>query len=236
MAVQSIVLTGARVLGFAAAFIIPIVLVRLFSQEDFGTYKGAFLIAQTAVQVLGFGLPASIFFFLPRDRHDGHRYLAQGVILLALAGALGAMALFVAGPTLVRLMGAPGLLAVLPWLALLLLVDAPSSLAHTVPIADQRAVLAGTVVVSSDILRATALIAAALLFRSVGAVVAAAALIGMLRVAFLLGYMGFRRIPGSPGISWASIKEQLAYALPFWSALLLQVGSRRTHAYYVMAA
>ncbi len=229
-------LTGARVLGFVAAFAIPLVLIRVFSQTDFGIYKQVFLISTTAVQILALGIPASIFYFLPRDEHDGHRYLVQAIGLLSLAGVLGAMTVLVGGPLLANLMGAPGLLAVVPWLALLILIEVPSSVVQTAPIADQRSILAGSVVAGSDILRAIAFVTAVLIFRTVGAVVAAAALIGVLRIAFFLFYMGIRRMDGSPGPSYESTRKQLSYALPFWTALLFQIGLRRTHAYYVMAA
>ncbi len=235
LAVQSVVLTSARFIGFAAAFAIPLVLIRVFGQTDFGTYKQVFLIAVTLGQVLTLGLPASIFYFLPRDSHDGHRYLVQALGLVSLMAAVGAGLVLLGGPLFARSIGSYRIVPLIPVLALLVLVQVPSLMAHQPPVADRRAVLGGSVMAGSDILRAGAIILAALLFRSIAAVVMAAALIAALRVIFLLAYITARRYGDSPGPSWSSTREQLSYSLSFWVALLFQVGLRNGHAYFVMA-
>lgn len=56
----AIILMSGRTLAFVASFAMPIVLVRLFSQSEFGTYKQLFLIYTTLYAVAQCGLAESL--------------------------------------------------------------------------------------------------------------------------------------------------------------------------------
>ena len=68
-----------RVVSFCLLFALPLVLVRVFSTEDFGLYKQLFLIHETIFLSLTMGVSASIFYFIPPTQ------MAQqsGIALLA---------------------------------------------------------------------------------------------------------------------------------------------------------
>lgn len=115
LAVQSVILTGARAAGFVLTFAIPLVLVRIFSQDEFGVYKQVFLISATLVPICNLGLNASLFYFVPRDGGRGQRFVHQALALLSLAGAAAGLALVVAGDVVAAaLAGGFGLLAASP--------------------------------------------------------------------------------------------------------------------------
>src|SRR5262249_22007702 len=60
----ALVLMSGRVLAFAASFLLPVALVRLFDAADFGTYKQLFLV-YTTLYVVGSVMAESLFYFLP---------------------------------------------------------------------------------------------------------------------------------------------------------------------------
>ena len=235
LAVQSIILTAARTVGFALTFVIPILLVRQFSQTEFGIYKQVFLVSGTLIPILNLGLYASIFYFVPRDGGDGQRFILQAVALLGVTGALAAVGLLVAAEPLGRLFGAPEIRAIAPLLALLVLVSSPTEIFSALPVVDRRPMLAAYAMTANDLLRAAAIVGAALLFGTVRAVVWAAVAGALLRGAFMLWYLRSRRTEASVPPSRSELAAQLRYALPFAAAVLFEIGLTRFHEYFVAA-
>ena len=84
----------ANGLKYAIGFILPMVLVRLLSQEDYGTYQQLSLVSSAATGILVLGLPTSIYYFYHRATHaqDGRATLiAQTQVMLLLSGIMTAV-------------------------------------------------------------------------------------------------------------------------------------------------
>ncbi len=235
LAVQSIILTTGRIVGYAITFGIPIVLVRVFDQSTFGVYKQLFLVAGTAIPILSMGLYASVFYFVPRDSGDGHRYVVQTLALLCLASLFGAVILALGGPSLADTLGMQSALPYFVLLGVFVCLATPTELVTILPIADRRPVLAAYTVVGSDVIRAAAIIAAGLIGRSIYAVLWAAIATMAIRGLWLLVYIGLRRTPATGAHSEADLRSQLRYSLPFATAVFFEIGLTRFHQYYVAA-
>ncbi len=233
LAFQSAVLTGARGVGFVITAAIPIVLVRVFDLEGFGIYKITFLVAATTVSLLNLGFNASIFYFVPRAEGDGHNYLVQAVLSLTLLGMIGAGALMLSRGLLAQQFSAPELMDLIPIVALYVLITIPSASVVSVPVVDQRPVLAAWIMAGSDFFRAAALIGAGVVFRTVAALAWAAVVISMIQGAVLLAYLAARRESRPRPIRWAEWKSQIQYAIPFGVAVIFAQGLERGHAFFV---
>src|SRR5687768_7443469 len=61
----TLLLTSGRMVAFAATFFVPVVLARVLSQAEFGTYKQLFLVYATLYYVAQFGIAESLFYFVP---------------------------------------------------------------------------------------------------------------------------------------------------------------------------
>ena len=87
-------MTG-RMAGFVLTFFIPIVLVRVFDQTQFGTYKQIFLIYSTFFGIAQLGMAESLYYFIPSDPQHASRYIMNAVTALLAAGlaCLGILAL-----------------------------------------------------------------------------------------------------------------------------------------------
>ena len=59
-------LTLGRSVGFAVSFFIPVVLVRMFDQTTFGSYKQLFLVFSTLYFIAQVGMAESLFYFVPQ--------------------------------------------------------------------------------------------------------------------------------------------------------------------------
>lgn len=83
-------LVTQRTLGRFLAIITTALLVRLFTEELYGTYRQLTMIGSLCLVFCGFALPGSLMYFIPKavSLAEKRRYTGQTVILLGLAGAL----------------------------------------------------------------------------------------------------------------------------------------------------
>jgi O-antigen/teichoic acid export membrane protein len=235
LAVQSAILTGARAAGFLITIAVPIVLVRVFDQATFGIYKQLFLIVGTVIPILDWGLYASLFYFVPRDRGDGHRFVLQTMVLMGLSGGIVGIALAVAAEPIASLFGGEPLREYLPLLGLVVFLGASTVVVLWLPVVDRRPMFAAYTLAGSDFLRSAAIVAAALVVRTVEAVLWAVIAVIVLRGLWLLMYLQLRRVPGGRSVNRTDLKAQLRYALPFGGGQVFEVGFAQFHQYYVAA-
>ncbi|MHB8875511.1 MAG: polysaccharide biosynthesis protein, partial [Myxococcaceae bacterium] len=100
----------ARFVSACLTVSIPLALARSMALADFGTYKQLFLISQTLYFVLPFGVPQSLYFFIPRSE-EKRTFLGQTLLFLLGAGCAAGVALWAFGPTLAHALNNPGLIA-----------------------------------------------------------------------------------------------------------------------------
>jgi len=233
LAVQSVVLTAARAAGLIITFAIPLVLVRTFDQTQFGLYKQLFLISGTAIPILNLGLYASLFYFMPREEEDGQRYALQAIWLLTFSGSAAAIALMLGRDALVQLFHAPALRDLVPLLAFYVLLSTPAELFASIPVVDRRSTVAAYVMTVGDVVRAALVIGAAVIFRSLTAVLWASIIVTVLRGIWMLYYIHLRRPANPRPMTRSELADQLKYSLPFALAVLFGIGLVRFHEYYV---
>jgi O-antigen/teichoic acid export membrane protein len=85
-------LVVANLIKYAVGFIMPMVLVRLLTQSDYGSYQQMILISSAAVGVMTLGLPTSIYYFY---HHVGDKkvpaLIVQTTLLLIVSGVLATL-------------------------------------------------------------------------------------------------------------------------------------------------
>ena len=87
-----------RGVGFLATFVVPLVLVRVFDQATFGTYKQLFLIYGTLYGLAQVGVAESLYYFVPRHPADAGRHAVNAVGTLAVMGVASAALIALAAP------------------------------------------------------------------------------------------------------------------------------------------
>jgi O-antigen/teichoic acid export membrane protein len=218
----ALLLMSGRTLAFAATFCIPVVLSRVFNQTEFGTYKQLFLIQSTVLLIAQCGMATSLYYFLPKAPGDAGRYVANSLLFLGLAGLVGLGGVVLAAPALARWLSNSELSRYLPWIGLYLFLTMLASTLEIVLIARGRYLWASASYALSDLARAAAFIVPALLFRQLAWLLAGAAAVAFLRAAVTLVYF-HREFRGRLTVDWALLSRQLAYALPFAAAVLLEI-------------
>ena len=150
---SAIVLSFGRIIAALLSLGTSVVLSRLLSQNEYGTYQQVWLIYATLIPFVMLGMPASVTYYIPQaDGIEQKMIVIQTALLLVLAGLLTGVVLYMfAGPLAGRLGGRPleellRLFALFPIFALpLVFVDSMLIATHDAPGAALLAVLlAGT--------------------------------------------------------------------------------------------
>jgi len=229
-----LLLTLGRSAGFVATFFIPVVLVRVFDQATFGTYKQLFLVFATLYFIAQAGLAESLFYFVPKSRELRGAYVANSAIGLGALGLASGALLWAGGPAIAAWLSNAVLAAYLPWIGAFLFLMLASAGLEIVLIARGRFVWAAASYGLSDLLRAALFILPALVTRRLEWVLIGAVAFAALRMVVTLGYfLGEFRGALRPGNG--ALGEQLSYALPFGAAVLIETIQGNLHQYIVSA-
>lgn len=227
-----ILLMSGRIAGFAASFFIPVILARVFSQAEFGTYKQLFLVYATLYGIAQIGMAESLFYFLPLTPQKAGKYIANSLLILAGSGLACFGLLWILGSSISRWMSNSQLSGLIPLIGVFLLLMLAAAGLEIVMIARKRHFWASCSYALSDLLRAALFILPVVWFRNLEGLLLGAVAFAAFRLCATLAY--FRReFPGALRPDRRLLKEQLAYALPFELAVLVAVIQMNFHQYAV---
>src|SRR5438128_11917730 len=81
-------LAAARVVAFALTIPLPLVLVRMLNQSEFGLYKQVFQIMLTVLALSGLSVNMSVLYFLPRNPEKKPQIAFNVLVFYAGVGSL----------------------------------------------------------------------------------------------------------------------------------------------------
>ena len=228
----TVTLIAARTLSFAVTFFIPVILVRAFDQATFGAYKQVFLLYVIVYAIAQVGMAESLYYFIPSNPAKAGGIVMNAVILLGVSGLVCVSALAARARQVAVWLGNPEIAGYVAPIAVFLLFMLITSVLEISMMARKRYVLAAWTYFSSDVLRSALLIVPALLFRSLGAVVAGAIVFAAIRVCFCAAYL-MQEFAGTLVFDWPCLRRQLNYALPFEMAIIVDTLQTNYHQYTV---
>ena len=221
-----------RAIGLAAAFAAPLVLVRVFDQATFGSYKQLFLIYGTLFGLAQVGVAESLYYFVPRSAADAGRHALNAAITLGITGLACTGALIFFSGSIANWFGNPqisGLLLPLGLFLALMLMTAPLEI---VMVSRQHYGMAAFTYAASDIVRAAFMVLPAIVIGGLPAVMWAAVLFGVIRLITMTG--AFARDFGvALRPHFGLWREQWIYTLPFALAVTMEVIQTNLHQYVV---
>jgi O-antigen/teichoic acid export membrane protein len=221
-----------RTAGFVVSFVIPVVLARLFDRAEFGTYKQVFLIYATLYGLAQVGMAESLYYFIPRQRDEAGRHVANALITLALVAVACMAALYAMRTGIAAWMTNPALAPHLPILSVFLAFTLSAAVFEIVMVSRKEHMAAAATYASSDVVRTVCLIVPALAIGSLRGVLAGATVFAALRFAAMLAYL-WREFGRDLRFDPALWRGQLLYALPFGLAVGVDVVQANLHQYFV---
>ena len=223
----------AKTLSFAGNIVLPLLIVRRFSQVEFGHYKQVFLALGTANVLLPFGFGMTAFYFFPREP-DRHRHVIFNVLLVYISVGTAAAATLALFPSLLPVIfGDASLIHYSRFVAALIPLWILSYLIELLPIIHKEFTLAAVFIVASQMSRTVLFLIAATIFGTVKSLIIAAIIHCALQTVVLLRYVS-SRLPGF----WRCfdrklLAAQISYALPLGYAGLIWMSQYDLHNYFV---
>src|SRR5215510_5517281 len=224
-------LMSGRLAAFAITFLTPVLLVRLFNQSEFGTYKQFLLITYTPY-LIGCAFSECLFYFLPRDPSRGGGYTMNALLMLFACGTLCLIAMVTNASRIAGMVSNSAISAYVPIMGLFLLFMLMGTVLEITMISRKRYSLAASTYAASDLLRAAFLLVPALLTRSLAWALMGTVIFFGIRLCAALAY--FRWEFGSEvRPDTQLLKEQWVYVLPYTLAGIVQVIQQNYHQYLV---
>lgn len=220
-------------LAFVFGFALPLVLVRVLSQTEFGLFKQAFLVVGTASTILPLGFSMSAYYFLPRDSERKGPIVLNIMLFNFLVGSLALIVLILRPGLIGTLFNSPALVPYAPLIGLLILIWVLSSLLEISTLANQEVGLSTILIIAAQVTKTTLLLLAAISFASVRALIYAAIIQGGLQIVTLFFYLRSRTGRFWREFDWSVMRRQLVYALPIGAGALLFVVLTDMHNYFV---
>lgn len=210
---NAVVLILANALKYLVGFVLPMVLVRLLSREDYGTWQQLTLLANLGTGVMLLGLPLSVYYYYRRTHRP--TLIAQTQILLVVTGGVTAAAIVAFAPGIAAQMHNPQLLPLLPLYAAFVGINIFGELSMHVMINQGRFRLELGLELAETIFRVASLVVLALLGYALHAFVLAMILYACLRL-FGRSYWLWTGPDSLRHASWRERfpRKQLGYSLP----------------------
>jgi len=222
----------ARFASAVVTTVVPLVLARAMPIAEYGTYKQLFLVGTTLTAICTFGLPQSLYYFMPRTDRP-RPFVVNTLVVLMAAGGAAALGVLAATPWVSRLFSAPDLVDFRGALATYTGFYLAACALEPLLTSQGRTGAAAMNYLLWDSLRAAAMTAPILLGLGLHAT--------MWSVAFLMivrsGATWLIAVRGTLGGWWdrAALRAQLGYALPFGAALAVSVPQHSFHQWVVSA-
>lgn len=225
----ALLLMAGRVVAALFSLLTLVVLARLLSRQDYGTYQLIWLMYLVVLPFVSLGLPASITYFAPTASPERQKALLiqTGAALFA-AGLVVGLIGFAVGALLEGSLEAPGLARLLALFVLFPAVSFPMAIVDAFLLATRRPTAAMVTTIGSAVIQFGAIAGPVLLGAGLDTAILALTASGAVRLVVIAAYLlwEFRHIP--LGLNVPLLGQQLRYSLPLGvsgilSTLTLQI-------------
>jgi len=220
--VKAIILASGSVLTTLVGIVSAAVLSRLFSQEDYATYRQTLLSYTFAAPFVTLGLTQALFYFLPNEKHRTRGVLVENLVLLLLGGVVLTLFLLVGGNFLLaRRFNNPALATTLLLLAPYPLLMIPSGAISACLLARDRVAQVAKYNVSSRVIMLLAVVVPCLMWPQPSTAVLGTVL-GTAVTALTAMTLMFRACnSGGWCPTLSGMKRQIAFSVPLGLSTLI---------------
>ena len=231
----ALVLMTGRIAGFLVAFVVPMILARIFDQTAFGAYKQLFLIFGTLFAIAQMGLAESLYYFLPNHAKEGGRYVFNTVVSIMVLG-LGSLAgLYLFRDEVAELMNNPELADLMLPLGLFLLFMLMSVALEIIMTARKQFKAAALTYALTDLVRAAFYVIPVLFIPDLRLLVLGAVVFALARLTVSFVYLR-REFGVELKPDREAFFEQARYVLPIGFAGMMYVALNKYHMFAVSNA
>ena len=230
---QAAVLFVGNALAMLVGLAVPIVLVRIFPQEEYGLYQQLFLIFATLFPFGQMGVTQGLYYFLPREPEMKDAIVTQTYLFVIATGLLCMLSLLFFRNDIAGLMNNPKISIFIPYFAVFVFLMIVSSFLETLMIAERKILLASSVRVISHIVRSTTIVITAFVTKDILSIFKVLIFFAFIRCVFQWIYLKGHY---SISIKKADIsfwKRQLCYSIPIGIANVAWLLQTKVHSFMV---
>lgn len=222
LAKSALFLISGQSIVFAGNLVVGLLLVRILSKAEYGTFLQVNLLTETIGSLVVFGLPASLFYFIPKLQDEQvKRFVLQNLLLLLLLGVIAGGLIYAVSDHVARLMNNQALAGCSVYIIVLLVLGVLAEPIEPIMVTLRKARWVAALNVGF-MLGNLLLIPGAVLsgYGLDGVFLATMGLLG-LKVMIAYGLIFNRSGSMQWSFSFAEIKEQLRYVAPIGMSRIL---------------
>ena len=217
-----------KLIGFVVRFFVPVILVRLFTQNQYGIYKQILLISAFVIPIFRFGLPNSLFFFFQRQqtKKDLNELITRTFFSEFVLSVLMFLILFIFRNSIISLMDLNSVSSYIIYVIIFIFLMLISFIIEVIFIVEEKPKIAMIYFIANPLTRAILLILAVLLFKTVRVAVFALIIYSLIKTVILFVYLRINYEVNPFIINVQKLKDQFTYVLPMGiSALIGTIGN-----------
>jgi len=225
---------AGRMLSMPLAFLVPVILTRRLSVDDFGCYKQIFLVFNVILPVIDLGITNSLYYLMPRYAELKNAIVWQTLVVQAGLAFL-VVCCFAWSPDAIAKLFTNDVLigGYIPLLGVFAVAWHLSSMLEIVLVVEKKAFEAGVVTFLSESGRSVAVIGAVLGGGGLRGLLLALVGVAVVRLAFMAVYVVREYELRLQAVEPALLQKQLKYALPFGVAVIVSGLVGNVHQYIV---
>ena len=230
---QSAWLLSAKFVGYFFAFLLPLIVVRVFSKEQVGSYRLIFQFIVNAVGILPIGISMSVYYFLSRSQENRSRTILNILLFNFVAGGIAFLVLFFFPGLLGSILQSEEMTRLAPKAGIVIWLWIFGIFLEVVAVANREPRIAAGFIILSQFTKTLFMICAVVVFVTVDSILYAAMVQAALQILILLWYLSSRFPQFWKSFELGFFRKQLKYALPFGFAGVLWILQTDLHNYFV---
>ncbi len=216
-----------NILGLLAA---SMVLTRLLSRSEYGNYEQVWLVYNSFLPLIGYGMSSAIYFFSAKE--DRRAVYTAATIWTVLVGVVAGVILAIFAPLIAGWFNAAALTEYIRIFAVYAVVSSPSLMFESVFVTEKKVGLLLIANVLLAVLFAGSVFCAAVIYHSLTVVFISVTGVGVVKSLFLFLFLVRKKRLTSSGLS-PVMKAQLLYALPILVSSMAGTISKQVDRYLV---
>lgn len=211
-----------RIFSMIAGFLMPILLTRFLSQENYGLYSQFNVLLGFMSSIFSFGMQSNLYYYFPGSDEKRQKALVGNTLFALMAFALVATVLLIIPQTAKLFIGDGKLLDVKGLISVGIFFSVPVLLIFPLFVTRGDKTLSVIYPPVETLLRVFIIIGTAMVFETIESILLAMVVYHVLQFVFTAFYSSwpYRKTQGK-WFDWGLLKSQLTYAAPFGVAVVL---------------
>ena len=211
-----------RILAMIAGFLMPILLTRFLTQENYGLYSQFNVLLAFMSSIFSFGMQSNLYYFMPGSDNKRQKVLIGNTLFTMMTFAVVAMVLLLIPQTARLFIGEGELNNFTKLVAVGIFFSIPVLLVFPLFVTKGDKTLSVIFPPAEALLRVFIIIGTALLFKTIESILLSMVVYHFLQFVFVTLYssLPYRKIK-EKWFDWTLLKAQLSYAAPFGVAVIL---------------